>query len=412
MPHENKEPSLDDEHRALEALFERMEQMPPPAPPEPNLFSISGPGQHENRLSDLMAIFMGSHEGAPRWLAKALVACLLKKGAFPGELEDDLLLCTDWDSLSVEREVPSPDVRDGNDKRLDLVISSDSFVIGIEHKVWASASYNPFTTYAAMIDAYQQPYQVRCVLSPLTQRDDVPVDWVCVSYDELITAARERFGEEVATSTFTKWQVFYQELLQHLHAIAHQDKAMIMDDKELTFALKHFAQLKQAARKLGLLESELVQQCTRTLASTLDISENEIIKSSSTWRDEQRVLRFSCPHWEGHNNQACLVYYPTSESDAADSESIGFYVRGYIDRQATSADLEDIAEDFMSTVPDTCSDACSFYRDGEPKDFRFESNKRYLVLDAWPHPYTREGALNALGDLARWIDQRLSQSVQ
>ncbi|MBN8414023.1 PD-(D/E)XK nuclease family protein [Halomonas cupida] len=412
MQNNLKRPSVTDGHSALEVLFDKMERLPAPTPPELNLFSSAGPGHHENRLSDLMAIFMGSHEGAPTWLAKALVACLLHKGAFHEDLQDELLVRTDWESISVEREVPSPDIWNGNDKRLDLVILGESFVIGVEHKVWASASDNPFPSYTNLIDSYQRRHRVRCVLSPLSQRTDVPDDWICVSYDELITVARERFGQEIAHHTFTKWQVFYQELLQHMHNIAHQEKAMIMDDKELTFALKHFAQLKQASEKFHLLEAELRQQCMRHLSATLEVAESDIIKTTNSWSDgEEKVLRFSLARWEGQNNQACLVYYPCSESDAGDSESIGFYVRGYIDRQATSADLDSLAAEFTSTIPDTKSDAWSFYRDKKTPGFWFESNQRYLALDAWPHPYTREGALEALGDLALWIDQRISDSA-
>ncbi|MGO2148182.1 hypothetical protein [Halomonas sp.] len=37
---------------ALERFFEKLALLPKPEPLTPNLFSVAGPGQHENRLSN------------------------------------------------------------------------------------------------------------------------------------------------------------------------------------------------------------------------------------------------------------------------------------------------------------------------------------------------------------------------
>jgi len=72
---------------------------------EPNFFAVGGSGYLENPTSDLLALFMGSERGAPRWLAKALVACLASRDV-GGAVQ---LAATDWEKVTARREVAFSD---------------------------------------------------------------------------------------------------------------------------------------------------------------------------------------------------------------------------------------------------------------------------------------------------------------
>lgn len=121
-------------------LIKGIQALPDPVEQEPNFFTIGGGGYLENPTSDLLAIFMGGDGSTPTWLAKALVHCLADHGYFP---QEGLSEC-EWDALFVEREAAVNDEQTDTYKRLDLLVTGSAFVLGIEHKVYASAAGNPF----------------------------------------------------------------------------------------------------------------------------------------------------------------------------------------------------------------------------------------------------------------------------
>ncbi|GAA0572225.1 PD-(D/E)XK nuclease family protein [Halomonas salifodinae] len=398
-------------------FFQALDQMPVPETPVPNLFSAVGPGQDENRLSDLMAFFMGSHAGAPRWLVEALWVCLVRYHASAFGAEADAMLLpavreeTDWNDVVAEREVSvyseiSADVLQCTAKRLDFVIYDDRFVAGIEHKVWASAEHNPFGDYDRLIDSYQQEQKVRCVLRPNDDRRHVPDNWPVVSYQQLIDVAYELYGQQISRAEeegYAKWQPFYQELLQHMQNIAKPKEAKTMEQHERDFSLRHFRQLREAVEYLNRLENELAEEGQAKVAEALGMAPADVSQSRNTWKDQTRVLRFFPVGWE-RATQVCLVYYPEVGESEAD-ESIGFYVRAYIER-ADGYDLKAIEQAFLERIPAQKSTELVFYRDGG-KDAAYESGGRFLFIDVWPREYTTAGAVAALGRLAAWVNEQV-----
>ena len=405
----NKEELMDASMKELEELFEKMGLLSVSEVVTPNLFSVAGPGHNENRLSDLMALFMGSHPGAPRWLGKALITCLFRRGAFGTGVDSEFLEGIDWNDIVADREVGAWDVVGETTKRLDLVLRGNDFIVGVEHKVWASASYNPFSIYDNLLVSYGLGKQAKCVLRPNDCRKHVPDDWIVVSYNELVDTAYELFGSEAAKGVYDKWQAFYLELLKHMESIASPEEVKTMGKKELEFSLKYFSQLYEAKNYLARLEGEFIQEGKSKISAALGVSESEVNVKATTW-DDSRVLRFYIQRWEG-DTQVCLIYYPETEESEAD-ETVGFYVRSYVDREGGSKDLEKVEVEFLSSVPvDKCDDL-TFYRDGGEKDSWYENNKRYLALDAWPREYTKLGAMAALAGLAKWIDERVNEQSQ
>lgn len=398
-----------EEHFAeLQSFFAELESLPAAEDPEPNLFSLAGPGHHENRLSDLMALFMGSHPAAPRWLGKALVTSVCRKGGFQPELAPEALDNLEWSDVVAEREVGIRDAESGAAKRLDLVISNDDFVVGVEHKVWASAGHNPFGCYEELLESYGRDHAAMCVLRPHGYAEDVPSGWLVVSYHDLLQVAYELYGKEVATTPHDKWHVFYQELLKHIDSIANPYEAKTMDQKELEFSLKHFHYLREAASYLKRLENELIQEGKGQVSASLEIAESDVKHSVNNWTGSGQVaLRFFPPQWGGET-QVCLVFYIDTEESEAD-ETIGFYVRGYIDARHEDVSLESIEQNFQRQIPAAKNADFAFYRDGEGT--WYENNKRYLALDAWPRDYTKAGAMAALGDLAKWVNERLNADM-
>ncbi|MGO1344779.1 PD-(D/E)XK nuclease family protein [Chromohalobacter japonicus] len=392
---------------ALERFFEKLALLPKPPPPSPNLFSEAGPGTNENRLSNLMAFFMGGYPGSPRWLAKAVLHALVRQGGFGYEH----LQRIDWEAVTTEREVGSWNAESESTKRLDLVASGHDFVLGIEHKVWSSAKYNPFNVYDDLLN--RRAAQVyKCILRPDDSEEDVPgyakkAGWVVLSYSAILKSAYELYGQDVAAFNQTKWQIFYQELLQHLDAIAHPKEAKTMTEEELDFSLKHFNDLYEASQRLGKFEQELMAEGKKYIATALQIDTSEIGTKPERWKEQTSVWRFFPHKWResnGGGSQVCLIYYPSSESEG--NESIGFEVRAYLESQERQKSwLEDIKQAFLEATPLTKHPDRTWYRDGHGNDTWSESAGRWLALSAWPREYTKAGAMTALGDLAKWVDE-------
>ena len=399
---------------ALERFFEKLALLPPPEPPTPNLFSEAGPGTNENRLSNLMAFFMGGYPGSPRWLAKAVLHALVRQGGF----DHEHLQRIDWESVTTEREAGSWNIESESTKRLDLVVSGHDFVLGIEHKVWSSAKYNPFNVYDDLLN--RRAAQVyKCILRPDDSEEDVPgyakkAGWVVLSYSAILKSAYELYGQDVAALNQTKWQIFYQELLQHLDAIAHPKEAKTMTEEELDFSLKHFNDLYEASQRLDKFEQELMAEGKSHIAAALQIDTSELgtNKRPEDWGEQTRVWRFF-PHTWGENNgkgsQVCLIYYPSAESEG--DESIGFEVRAYLESQERNDPwLKEIEQAFLKITPITKQLDCTWYRDGYGNDTWPEIAGRWLALSAWPREYTKAGAMTALGDLAKWVDEHAFQT--
>ena len=393
---------------ALERFFEKLALLPKPPSPIPNLFAVAGPGQNENRLSNLMAFFMGGYHGAPHWLAKALLHALVRSDQF----DHEHLQRIDWEAVTTEREAGSWNAESESTKRLDLVVSGNDFVLGIEHKVWASAENNPFSAYDDLLNSYGVK-TYRCVLCPDDAKASVraPAEnagWPTLSYAALLSSAYELYGQDVAPSSQTKWQIFYQELLQHLSSIAHPTEEKTMTKDELLFSLKHFNGLHEASQRLEQFEQELMVEGKSSIAAALqiDISELSTNKKPENWK-QTRAWRFIPSAWSnshGGASQVCLVYYPSAESEG--DESIGFEIRAYLESQESNDPwLKETEQAFLNITPVTKQPGCSWYRDGGDNDTWYEVKGRWLALSVWPREYTKIGAMKALGDLAKWVNE-------
>lgn len=392
---------------ALEQFFEKLALLPKPQPPIPNLFSVAGPGQNENRLSDLMAFFMGGYPGAPRWLAKAVLHALVRKE----QLDHDHIQRVDWEAVTTEREAGSWNAESESTKRLDLVVSGNDFVLGIEHKVWASAENNPFYAYDDLLKSYGVK-TYKCILCPDDSKESVfapanSAGWPTLSYSKLLASAYELYGQDVAPSNQTRWQIFYQELLQHLSSIAHPTEEKTMTKDELDFSLKHFNDLYEASQRLEQLDQELMAEGTSHIATALHIAITDIHtkKKPDIWNEQTRVWRFFPSGWsKAGASQICLVYYPSSESEG--DESIGFEVRAYLESQESHDPwLKKIEQAFLEVTPVAKHPDCTWYREGHGNDTWPETAGRWLALSAWPREYTKTGAMRALGDLAKWVNK-------
>jgi hypothetical protein len=365
--------------------------------PELNFFEAGGRGFDENWISDMMALFMGGGRGVPPWLAKALVQCL------PPESMADCIDQVDWRSVQVEREV-CIDVEGEGSKRLDIVLTTDCFVLGIENKVFANANHNPFLIYEQLLNQRAETAGglpvFKCLTAPKKQVAGCPSNWPVISYGQLYEQALAQWGKESIATPFGKWHVFYQEFLSHLNTVAHPEQGTLMDDAAQTFVKEHFSTLRQARTLLDEFDAAIGEQGREAVCRGLG-EDTQIRLGSATWNEAAtKVRRFFPASWGGRS-QVILAYRP--DQDYAEDGMLGWFVRAYL--HAEEFDFVQLREKFESlpALPETY---LAFYPKNEnaPKGTWQENNGNLLALDAWPSVYTHEGALKALEALAHWVN--------
>lgn len=390
---------------ALERVLRQIGDIPQVEPTELNFYAIGGAGYLENPTSDLMAMFMGSERQAPRWLARALLTCLADKRLVDSALVDSV----DWGSVSAEREVAHAEQETDSVKRLDLVVTDGNFVLGIENKVYASARENPFHVYdRLLVDRAVGGPVIRCVLRPTNKNSDLPDNchWPVVSYSELVKVALYQMEEEFARSPLSKWHVFYREFLNHLDTLANPQITAIMTDEALEFTLKNFRELNQAADLFERFESQLESDAKRRVLARLSSMATGDVKVRSRrklWPNlAERVVEVIPEGW-GDYSKVGLVY---GQNDPGEDQGAYFYVVGYVTFGSEKRSIDEIRQRFIA---DITGETMSWRADpgSAPETHLWEEGRpaRYLGMSGMPAERTLSGALQALEDLAAWMQQ-------
>lgn len=364
--------------------------------PELNFFEAGGRGFSENPISDMMAIFMGGGRDVPAWLAKALVQCL------PPDTIADCIAQVDWCNVQVEREA-SMDVEGEGSKRLDIVLTTNCFVLGIENKVFANANHNPFPIYEQLLNQRAEMAGglpvFKCLTAPKRQVAGCPSDWPIVSYGALYSQALGQWGQESSATPFGKWHVFYMEFLSHLNRVAHPELGTRMNDAAQTFVKAHFSTLQQARTLLDEFDVAIGEQGREAVCRGLG-EDTQIRPGSATWNSgATKVRRFFPASWGG-KSQLVLAYHPDQEY--AEDGMLGWFVRAYL--HAEEFDFVQLREKFES-LPETHP---VFYprNKNASKGAWTESKGKLLALDAWPATYSHAGALEALEALTDWLNKQ------
>ncbi len=380
---------------SLSQLLDAIARLPEKLQGELNFFSSGGRGYLENPTSDLLALFMGATSQVPCWLSKALLHCLVGRGL----METSDLEQVDWHRVAAEREVAYKVDQAEASKRLDLLVEGNNFVLGIENKIYASAASNPFEIYESLLEARSDNRKIlQYVLRPEAKTCDVPSNWPVITYDELVTQALALYGTEVAVQPFSKWQVFYSEFLQHLRMLGNPTRSRVMDQEARTLVLQNFQLLKQAGELLQQFEEELLQEGLSRVTSALagDGIDTAVSTRSQTWSNGYRALRFFPANWAQTIPEANITLAYFQDMDAEDG-AVGFEIFLYLNRALIQERREAIESAFHEAgTSDRYTWSCA------EKPWEEGGKTSYLGFKVWADSYTRDGALQALGEFAQW----------
>ncbi|OZS73550.1 PD-(D/E)XK nuclease superfamily protein [Providencia rettgeri] len=350
---------------------------------EVNFFQLGGAGYLENPTTDLLALFMGGHKVVSPWLLKALLCCL------DDSFDVDKI---DFTSLKLLREARTED-----GKYLDILISHDDFIIGIEHKVLAD-TYNPFPSYANLIDSYGDNNQrlFRCILKPDGNTAKGVNDWKIFNYSQLLETATKRLGLEMINEGFSKWSIFYQEFLNHLKKLSELGMNYVLD-KNVEFVTQNFGSLIKATQLLEMYQNAITEEARLIVSGVLP--DTQVATSINNWANLNKAIHLMPECWGQRKTGVTLVYRP-SEAGLDEAE---FYVNGWIhsDDYPEINTLKKEVDEAVSNgnfIPTASSEDCSVL---------ITTKGKYLALSFWGNTRGKKDALALLKDMTAWIDVRI-----
>lgn len=195
-------------------------------PKELTLFSIGGKGYYENPTTDLLAFFSDPNQvhGFGDLIIQSFFACLSI------EFPDSTKLV-----LPPQREVVTR-----NNKRLDLLLIGDDWILAVENKI-QHIQNNPFEDYEQHLKILHPNKKIfMVVLSP--SGTSLNATWRPVSYATLISEIQNKIEIFFTKQKSTKWFVFLREFLIHLENEATEN---VMEDKQIEFVENNYIVINQ-----------------------------------------------------------------------------------------------------------------------------------------------------------------------
>ena len=126
---------------------------------------------------------------------------------------------------------PQREVTTENNKRIDLLLSSDAWLMAIENKIYHK-QVNPFEEYESFVnqrienDVFTRQQALFVLLSPSGKIAEANKHnrWCGISYPELIGEIKTRLKDHFYDKPFNKWVIILKDFLLHLENIMTEEK--------------------------------------------------------------------------------------------------------------------------------------------------------------------------------------------
>lgn len=179
----------------------------------------------------------------------------------------DLLLRSLFEALGKNQEINNfksigvePEIQTNKHKRIDIVITAEDFVIGIENKVdyWLN---NPLEDYANKIDEiandrkpYREPYKV--ILSKFPFRGEH--NFENITYEYFVKKIENNLPDYEAEAD-KNYLIFLKDFLKNIKNTI-KFKEMIENTTALDFFTKYFDDVEKLTSRFGQFQDEITQK--------------------------------------------------------------------------------------------------------------------------------------------------------
>ena len=261
-----------------------LKKLPKLQPVRQTFMEIAGYPQLENVCSNILQFYLqpNNEHGFGALLLNALVTLI------------DPKIPTDEQNIDVRREEITKE-----NKRIDLVIESDNFVLGIENKIYAD-TYNPFHLYAKHLESLSNGrpvYKVLLSLRPIKPSVEL-CGFVRIGYDSFFKEIRTNFDTYSATAD-RQHQIF---LLDFIQTIQNLQRGSTMDRQRLEYFQAHQEEIRDFLTEVD----ELTKDMQRKVKQLAEITSDDLSKYNIT---EQRF-------WRSWQQLMEIVWYKFSANDS------------------------------------------------------------------------------------------------
>jgi L-rhamnose mutarotase len=236
----NKE--IDEFDKLLESFL-----MIPDITSEKTVFDITGYPHYENVASNILKFFLDYTE--EHKLGSLVLDALL-------ELSSPLQYDLKNSNITIDREVATL-----NSNRIDLVIETDPFVIGIENKIFHYVN-NPFEDYHQYLDKNYNHKDIYEIVLALKEESNIPNYVKSITYNQLWDKVEENI-DAYNIDKSNKWWLFLQDFMRatrelggHKMEIDQVDKYFLDNDAQIEKLLQRRSKFFQKLEsKISILDS-------------------------------------------------------------------------------------------------------------------------------------------------------------
>lgn len=217
---------------------------------------IGGYPHYENVCSNILAFFFEpeNEHGLQDLCYRALMKCVSEK--------DEALVSGDEtgaEHVDVEREVNC----DG--KRLDLVLQSDQFVVGIENKIWHQLN-NDLEAYKKEVDRRQDGNELKPIYIVLSIRQESPDhDFICITYAEFFEQLKSLLGH-YSTDANPKHLLWLNDFIKTIDELQGDN---MTNEAQAVFFKENYGAIQELKRQYSDYQKKL-NEGVRSLRDELD----------------------------------------------------------------------------------------------------------------------------------------------
>lgn len=244
-------------------FLKEVHQLPPPPPTQPTIFEITGYPHLENVSSNVLAFYLQPNN--PHGLGNMLLRTLYHVIDYPAH-EVEML------DVSIHREETT-----AKNKRIDIIIETESTIIGIENKIYHVLS-NDLGAYWQHLSSNAKGRDIMGVvlsLKPVALPEKSK--FVCITYKDWF----ETFDLELEHLDFpSKYTVFLQDFVRTIRKLT---KGISMDVDKINFFRDHQEELNRLLSYADLLREDMKRRLNE-LADSLQLEEKyPAVKKMKNW---------------------------------------------------------------------------------------------------------------------------------
>lgn len=256
----------------FEQLLNRFRILPRTRPAERTFMQIAGYPHLENVASNILEFYFNPHN--PHGLQTLFLDTLLDLLQHRGEINPQF--------VELHREETT-----AANKRIDLLIETDTLVIAIENKVFHTA-INPFDEYRRHLEDLRQERVLLCVLlclqPPIGGRD--LHGFQPISYRSFFSHILAHLGTYVLAAK----EPYLTYLRDFIRTLLELGQETTMNPHMLSFFHQNRTDVEGLLNEIQLLREDMKQK-TKDLAGLIDTSHVNLSVIQGSWKDDTQLFQ-------------------------------------------------------------------------------------------------------------------------